>query len=239
MKEFLEPAFQPIVDLRTGDVEYYETLARIRDDQTDSGHVTLIHLAERYRFIHLLDLAMLELASDAAIRHGRRIGTNVSALTIEAHLPQVMARLVALGSVRQGLVLEITETVPVHDARKVAFFIAAARELGCRIAIDDFGIDGGHFTAALVRFLQPDFLKLDGSVLARAVQSGDHRPLKQATALAHSVGVPVIAEFVDSAEKIELLALIGIRFGQGCFLGQAVRNVFTQGAVASAESLIN
>lgn len=166
MKELLETAFQPIVDLATGEIEYYEALARIRDDPTDSGHVTLIQLAERHRFIHLLDLAILDLAVEAATREKQRIAVNFSALTIEANFHQAIDRLKSLGTVCRELVLEITETVPIHDPSKVAAFIGTARELGCRVALDDFGNDGSHFTANLVRFLRPDYLKLDGSILA-------------------------------------------------------------------------
>lgn len=239
MKELLEPAFQAVVDLTTGDVEYYEALARIRQDPTDLGHLTLIQLAERHHFIHLVDLAILDLAAEAAAREGRRIAVNVSALTIEAHFQQVIARLDTLGAVRDGLVLEITETTPVNDPRKMAIFIGAAREMGCRVALDDFGNGGSHFTPGLVRFLQPDFLKLDGSLLAQAVQSGDHRALKHATALAQSVGADVIAEFVDSDEKIELLTRLGVRCGQGWALGRPTRNAFVPATLMTTEAVVD
>lgn len=241
MKELLEPAFQPIVDLATGAVEYYEALARIRDDQTDSGHLTLIELAERLRFIHLVDLTILDQAAEAAAHEKQRIAVNLSALTVEVNSHQVITRLEQLGIVRQGLVLEITETAPIRDPKKVATFIATTRELGCRVALDDFGNydSRSHFTANLVRFLRPDFLKLDGSILSRAADSGDHRSLKQAVMLAQSIGADVIAEFVDSEEKIELLTRLGVRYGQGWAIGEPARNAFVPVAAQHAASLVN
>lgn len=226
MKDLLEPAFQPIVDLTTGEVAHYEALARIRRDPTDTGHGKLIQLAERHHFIHLVDLAILELAAEAAVREGQRIAANFSALTIEVNLHQVIAQLGELGAIRDGLVVEITETVPVRDRRKVAYFIEAVREMGCRVALDDFGNGYGHFSEDLVRFLRPDFLKIDGTILGRAERSGDHRGLKHATALAGNIGAQVIAEFVDSVAKRELLHEFGVRYAQGWMFGCPLRNSF-------------
>jgi EAL domain-containing protein (putative c-di-GMP-specific phosphodiesterase class I) len=241
MKELLEPAFQPIAELATGAIEYYEALARIRDDPVDSGHVTLIELAERHQFIHLLDLAILDQAAEAAAREKQRIAVNFSVITIEARYRQVVARLARLGDACRGMVVEITETAPIHDPQKVALFIAAVREFGCRVALDDYGnTDGhGHFTANLVRFLRPDFLKLDGSILARATSSGDHHALQQAISLAESVDAEVIAEFVDSAEKIELLTLLGVRYGQGWAIGRPTRNTFVPATEQYGATLIS
>lgn len=233
MKDLLEPAFQPIVDLLTGEVAHYEALARIKHDPTDSGHVKLIQLAERYHFIHQLDLAVLELAAEAATRAGQQIAANFSALTIEVNLHQVITQLRKTGEVCDGLVLEITETVPIRDRRKVAYFIEAVREMGCRVALDDFGNGYGHFTEDLVRFLRPDFLKLDGTILGRAERSGDHRGLRHATALAGNIGAHVIAEFVDSEDKIELLKKYGVRFGQGWAFGRPTRSAFKPAALSA------
>ena len=227
MKELLEPAFQPVIDLVNGEVAYYEALARIRGDATDSGHVTLIELAEQCQFIHLLDLTILGQAIDAGVPEGQRIAVNFSAVTIEQHFHEVVAHLARLGAGCQDLVVEITETAPIRDPRKVAVFIEAARELGCQVALDDFGNGAGHFTPALVQFLRPDFLKLDGSILADAARTGDHGELHDALALARSVNAEVIAEYVDSEEKIELLARIGVRYGQGWVLGRPTRGIFS------------
>jgi EAL domain-containing protein (putative c-di-GMP-specific phosphodiesterase class I) len=227
MKELLEPAFQPVVDLVSGEVAYYEALARIRGDATDLGHVTLIELAERCQFIHLLDLTILGQAIDAGVPEGQRIAVNFSAVTIERHFHQVVAHLATLGVGCRDLVVEITETAPIRDRRKVAVFIGAARELGCKVALDDFGNGAGHFTPVLVQFLRPDFLKLDGSILANAVRSGDHRELHEALSLAQSVNAEVIAEYVDSEEKIALLTRIGVRYGQGWALGRPTRGAFS------------
>ena len=239
MNELLEPAFQPVVELATGTIEYYEALARLQSDPTDQGHVALIQLAERHHFIHLLDLVILNLATEAATRAKRRIGVNLSVLTIESHFSQIIDRLDALGAIRHGLILEITETVPMHDLRKIAIFIGSAREIGCQVTLDDFGIDGSHFTPGVVRFLRPDFLKLDGSMLTRAIHSRDLRPLHRATALAESIGAEVIAEFVDSEEKIDLLTRLGVRYGQGWSLGRPTRNAFLSAAAPTPEILLH
>lgn len=226
MKDLLEPAFQPIVDLTTGEVAHYEALARIKRVPTNAGHAKLIQLAERHHFIHLVDLAILDLAAEAAARAGQRIAVNFSALTVEVNLHQVIAHLGKLGAVREGLVIEITETVPVRDRRKAAYFIEAVREMGCSVAVDDFGNGCGHFTEDLVRFLRPDFLKIDGAILNHAVQSGDHRGMQHATSVARNIGAHVIAEFVDSGEKLALLNRLGVGLAQGWSIGQPARSEF-------------
>lgn len=238
MKDLLEPAFQPIVDLTTGRVEYYEALARIRQDPTNSGHVKLIELAEQHHFIHRVDLAILDLAADAAALEGQRIGVNFSPLTIEDNFQQAIAQLDQLRPVREAVTVEITETVPVRDRQKVAYFIEAVRGMGCRVALDDFGTGYNHLTEDLVRFLRPDYLKLDGSILARAEQLGDYQCLSQAVALAQDIGAHVIAEVVDSEEKVELLMTYGVRYGQGWAFGRPVRSAFLPVTTATRESLM-
>lgn len=223
MKNMLEPAYQPIFDLQAESISHYEALARIRLDETDRGHGALIDLAERHKFIQHVDLAMLALVLEAALEHDQDVAVNVSPFTVHVAMESVARMLATYGQLAGRLIIEITETYPVQDVGRLRRFMAVARESGARVALDDYGNGRGCFTEALVRELEPDFLKLDGAVLKRAIFFGDTRELALASEMARSFGAELIAEFVDSPEEVEYLRAAGVRYAQGAAYGMPCR----------------
>lgn len=223
MKKLLEPAYQPIYDLQRGEVSHYEALARIRGDETDRGHGPLIELAERHHFIDRVDLTMFELVLDAAAHHEHVIAVNLSPFTVHKALHDVMTLLDAHRHLAHRLILEITETLPVRDVERMRQFIALVHQYGGRVAFDDYGNGKGCFTEDLVLELRPDFLKLDGTVLKRAVFFDDTRELELAVAMVRRFSGHLIAEFVDSTAKIEYLRSVGVRYAQGAAYGMPRR----------------
>lgn len=221
MKETLQAAYQPIVDIQSGHgtVAHYEALARIRNDATGNGHSALIQVAERFEFIHRLDLAMVELVLKDMECGVDTIALNVSPFTIEHAIDELFRLLVKHRHLVGRLIVEITESLPVHDVKRIRYFMDVVRKYGGRIALDDFGNGKGCFTEDLVRVLQPDYLKLDGAVLERALFFGDVRELAIACELAKSFGGEMIAEFVDSPQKIAYLRAAGVRYAQGAAFG--------------------
>lgn len=222
MKSILVPALQPIQDIVNCRISHYEALTRLRNNDTANGHWPLIRLAEQYRFIGYIDLAMLEMVLDL-LRDTRDtvVAVNVSAVTIESRFADFFVILDGAPEIIDRLVIEITETSPIRDIERVLCFVAEVRARGCKVALDDFGNKAGCISVEVVEAVKPDFLKLDRDILSAALNGGEH--LVEAVALAAAVGARVVAEFVDSHEKVELLIAAGVRYAQGQVFGMPER----------------
>jgi EAL domain-containing protein (putative c-di-GMP-specific phosphodiesterase class I) len=110
--------------------------------------------------------------------------------------------------------LEITETSAVRDLDDAQQFIAAARGLGCRLALDDFG--AGFCSFAYLRRLDVDYFKIDGSFVRDLESSALSLSIVRSIAeIARSIDKRTIAEFVENDGVRERLARLGVDYGQG------------------------
>jgi diguanylate cyclase (GGDEF)-like protein len=121
----------------------------------------------------------------------------------------------ARSSVPPGKIcLEITETSAVRDLNDAQQFIAAARGLGCRLALDDFG--AGFCSFAYLRRLEVDYFKIDGSFVRDLESSALSLSIVRSIAeIARSIDKQTIAEFVETDEVRQRLAQLGVDYGQG------------------------
>lgn len=226
MKNLIESAFQPILDIASAKISHYEALTRIRLDPTNTGHGKLIQLAEKHHFIHEIDLAILDIAVRRAMAHNLSVAVNLSPLTIELCSDEILETIEGYGGFGRNIILEITESLPIRNRKKLHYFINAVKGMGCKIAFDDYGNGFGHFTEEMVKEFKPNFLKLDGVILSRADLKQDFRGIEHACELAYSIGAEIIAEYVDSVAKLQILQHFNIRYAQGFLVGRAARSSF-------------
>lgn len=110
--------------------------------------------------------------------------------------------------------LEITETSAVRDLDDAQQFIAAARGLGCRLALDDFG--AGFCSFAYLRRLDVDYFKIDGGFIRDLESSALSLSIVRSIAeIARSIDKHTIAEFVENDVIRERLTALGVDYGQG------------------------
>ncbi|MDH0342038.1 EAL domain-containing protein [Chromobacterium haemolyticum] len=214
MHKVVVPVFQPIVEIETGGVSHYEALARAREGS--AGHVRLIELGEHYGFIDLIDMAMMEKVF--RLLHDQPnavLAVNVSVGTIEQSCSDVLSLVFKNMDLVRRLVFEITETVEIRDMGRISRFVQAVRLLNARVAIDDFG--AGFFTLPLVREIQPEFLKLSCNLVADMNRTADE--ILRLKEQIRGYGGEIIAEHVDSHEKLNTLRRLGVRYAQGYLLG--------------------
>lgn len=205
-------ALQPIFDLENeGEVSFFESALRITRTSDPQFHVRLIALAEDLGFIHHIDLHVLALTVEMLRRHsGMHASVNVSQRTILEDGQQYIRKL-ASSQVCDRLIVEITESTEIPTAW-VAAFAAGVREIGCRLAIDDF--ETGFADDILVRAVKPDLIKVvvDDTTLRLRER------IIRTTVLAKEVGAAVVGERIDSEEKVELMKRLGVRYLQGYLL---------------------
>jgi len=120
----------------------------------------------------------------------------------------------------QSLCFEITETAAIDNMSTATQFIKRLRKLGCKFALDDFG--SGLSSFSYLKTMPVDYLKIDGSFIRDIC----HDPIDLAFVESiHRIGemmnIEIIAEYVESAEILEKIGEIGIRYAQGYQCGKA------------------
>ncbi len=214
---------QPILNIATGHVRRAEALLRMRDP---NGQLILpdsfIPIAEETGQIEAIDHWVLAHAIELMQHHPElSLSVNLSANALQdpSLRPDVERLLSVHGVQASKLTLEITETVAIGSLRSATRLMHDIRAIGCRFALDDFG--SGFASYAYLRELPVDDVKIDGAFIRNIANSKEDQIFVRAvTKMAHGMGKTVIAEFVENAEIIRVLADIGVDFAQGYHIGR-------------------
>ncbi|MEX2648827.1 MAG: GGDEF and EAL domain-containing protein [Alphaproteobacteria bacterium] len=216
-------AFQPVIDGATGRIAFHECLLRpaAASGLADNAG-PLVRAAERIGLVrqidrHVLDLVVRELEDDPDLV----LSLNVSGLTTADQA--WLRRLVALArqdpALPSRLLVEITETAAIRDLDACARFVASLRDLGCRVALDDFG--AGHTSFRTLKALAIDMVKIDGSfVTGLAHQPTDVAFVRALADLAQTCGKATVAECVEDAATARVLKDCGVDYLQGFLYGR-------------------
>ncbi len=180
-------------------------------------------VAERFGLAARLDRWIVRAAltrHGAAMRSGAiSLDFNLSAQTLSD--PQlwdfVDAAIAESGAPPSAIGFEITETAAVTNFEAAEKFVRRARERHCRVSLDDFG--AGMSSFEYLRRFPIDAIKIDGSFVEHIATSHFDREIVAAIArIARSVGAAVVAEKVEERSALEILASMGVAYGQGYFL---------------------
>ena len=220
---FLE--FQPILRIADSHVAYYECLLRMRNED---GSVSLpgsfIPVAERSGLIHRIDRYVLRhaIATLRATDPARvSLSLNLSGRVVgdPELLPLLRTLLQESGVDPARLLIEITETAALADIQSAEQLLGNIRQLGCRTALDDFGV--GFSSFFYLKELPVDVVKIDGSFIQHLARSGDDRIIVKAMAeVARGLGKKTVAEFVEDGESLRMLGELQVDFAQGYFVGR-------------------
>ena len=221
--------YQPIYQLPGGRVSGVEAL--VRWERPGLGLVPpaqFIGVAEEIGAIFEIGTWVLEEACDQAIRWQRdhdvadlSMSVNVSTRQLghAGFVDAVAAALARTGLDPALLVLEITESVLVDDAVQAEAVLRDLKALGVRLALDDFGT--GHSSLVYLLRFPIDVLKVDRSFVHEMAVTGDGSTIVGSViALAHGLGMTVVAEGVETAEHLEALARLGCDHAQGFHLAR-------------------
>jgi EAL domain-containing protein (putative c-di-GMP-specific phosphodiesterase class I) len=220
----IELAYEPVVETKSRKTAFYECLMRVRRPDGRIAHANeIIPVAERVGLMRMLDYRVLELVvTELAAAPGLIASVNVSpASTVDPDWWSGLgAMLRANSSAAARLIIEITETAAIHDVDDARGFVTRVKDLGCRIAIDDFG--AGHTSFRNLRKLGVDIVKIDGAFVQNIVKSSDDRAFVQTLVdLSRRLGLKTVAEWVQDEEAARLLADWGCDYLQGALLGLA------------------
>jgi EAL domain-containing protein (putative c-di-GMP-specific phosphodiesterase class I) len=120
------------------------------------------------------------------------------------------------------LCFEITETSAIENLDEAIALMNAMRAMGCRFALDDFGV--GMSSLTYLKRLPVDYVKIDGSfVRDMLTDKADWTTVEMIKQISQLAGRKTIAEFVENAEILAALGTIGVDYAQGYFIGHPMR----------------
>ena len=221
--------FQPVVSIATGDTSHHEVLLRLKmEDGQLVGPDMFLPAAVRFGLMAEIDAWMIRNALKAhaeyrEVQPDLRLAVNLSANAFETEDLSgfVTSQLEANGVKPQSIVFEITENLAVRHLAHVEKQISALREMGCEVALDDFG--KGYSSLGYLQQLQVDYIKIDGSFIRNLVKNPvDQKMVKLIAEIGREAGMRTIAEYVQSAEAFSLLAELDVDFAQGYYVGKPV-----------------
>ncbi len=224
-QEQIWPAFQPVVDIRSGKIASFEILARWRDSSVgEISPATFISHLERHGLIDLLSDALVSRACrEAAAWPGQfSLAFNISPVQL-AHddFPQRLAKIVAdTGFPLNRVELEVTEATLVANEEQAFKILREVNDLGVRIGIDDFGT--GYSNLARLESFPFDKLKIDARFIRDLHENtAKRRIVGSVIGLGQSLGITVVAEGIETAAEESILRDFGCDLGQGWLYAKA------------------
>jgi diguanylate cyclase (GGDEF)-like protein len=218
-------AYQPIVSAKTRKIVHHECLLRmIKPDGTAVSAAQFIPAAEQLGLVRLVDRHALEMTIAKLYAQPKAsLAVNVSGTTASdpSWLQSFVTYVRANHQVAARMIVELTETAAFNDFEGVAQFVSNLREMGCRVAIDDFG--AGFTSFRNLQMLHVDMVKIDGSYVKGLVQSPDNQIfVRTLIDLAKNFNLKTVAEWVGSDEEAALLESFGVDYFQGFHFGEPV-----------------
>jgi EAL domain-containing protein (putative c-di-GMP-specific phosphodiesterase class I) len=214
--------FQPIVNNQTEQIEKYESLVRLVDeDGSIISPYFFLDIAKEGQYYSDITAIVLQNSFNALQNTTMNISINLSALDIEKYSTrEELYRLLNLyQDDANRVVFELLEDENVHDMEVIKEFIAKVKSIGVKIAIDDFGAGYSNFERLLE--YQPDILKIDGSLI-KNIETSEYSlaVVKTIVTFAKSQNIKTIAEYAENKEIFEILKSLDIDYSQGYYFGK-------------------
>lgn len=225
---------QRITALQPGDdQEHYEILLRLVDED---GKIVLpnafLPTAERHGLMGEIDqwviqtfFAKYQKFCQKVTEYSRlshcfyAINLSGSSLSNDRFLSFLQKQLLRYNIAPQTICFEITETMAISNLTQATQFIQSLKKLGCRFALDDFGV--GMSSLAYLKALPVDYLKIDGCFVKNLVHDPVDRAMVECcNRIAHVMNIKTIAEFVEDPITLEQLRELGIDYAQGYGIAQ-------------------
>jgi diguanylate cyclase (GGDEF)-like protein/PAS domain S-box-containing protein len=230
--------YQPIVELKSGRICALEALARWPETWAYIAPQDFIAVAEQTGLIRPLGLHVLRTALDALAEWRRagliceqvRISVNVSGCQLDdADLPQKVRQALSRAAVNaDALVLEITESTLMQDPDRMPTMVTKLCETGVGLHLDDYGT--GYSSLSALHRYPVQSLKIDRSFIA----SIDHETwdsdviVRSTIALAHNLGLSVVAEGIETTPQLRRLQSFGCEYGQGYLFAKPLSHSDTE-----------
>lgn len=222
---------QKIASFDEGVPSHYEILLGV-DEKLVPSHTTqsFVVMAEQTGLIHELDAWVLQSVLEwmegnrtgLATLSGLSVNLSGDSLTKTEHVNAMVRMLSRYPHLASKIILEVTETAAIDNLDVAVRSLRKLRKLGCRVALDDFG--SGYSSYGYIRSLPLDYLKIDGTYINNILTDKTDQALTASMVdVAHTLGLKVIAEYVDSEAIYFWLKALGVDYVQGYWVHKPER----------------
>jgi len=225
-KNNIIPVFQPIVN-KDAKIQKYEILMRLKRYENSQEKLIspffFLETAIKTKLYPDLTKIMIVKSFKVIAKHKEKFSFNLSFEDINNKvIMKFLKNHIKKLNVGNRLILEIVESENVKDYEMVKNFIKEFKELGVEIAIDDFGAGFSNYMHILE--LEPDYLKIDGSLIKNIDTSKkSYLFVKSIANLCKSLGIKTIAEFIHKKEVFEVCKSLGIDQYQGFYFSEPIK----------------
>ncbi|MBI5659452.1 MAG: EAL domain-containing protein [Nitrosomonadales bacterium] len=222
----IEAFLQPIVEVKSGAVVAFESLARIRNGGTYITAGEFIEVAEELGMAKELDRlvfhkALSRLKTIVQSSPETKMFFNLSARSFadSAWMRSIPDMVQQQGIACSSVVLEITEREALPHLNQVKAIIDELRLSKIAFALDDFG--SGFSSFMYLKYLAVDYVKIEGSFVRQiAMDDRDRIMVQHIHQMAREFGLKTVAEFVEDEETAKMLEIMGVDYAQGYYYGR-------------------
>ena len=226
-KKYIVPYFQPIINNKTSQIEKYECLARIVDDDGDvQTPLNFIDIAEMTGMIPDITRIMIDKSFQVFQNNSYEFSINISEYDLnDGYLASYLQEKLEQYNIDASrVVLEVLEGISAVGAKNSLEQLMNLKDKGFAIAIDDFGVQNSNFER--VHSMHVDFIKIDGSFIKNIYNNEkSYTVAKTISEFGKSIGAKIIAEYVHSKEVQDIVLKLGIDYSQGYYFSKPLKTL--------------
>lgn len=225
VKDNIEVYFQPLINNKTLKVDKYECLVRLIDDE---GKVVtpffFLDISKKSNQYTKLTKIVIEKSFKKFENLPFDFSVNISYEDIEnPDFLVFIKEMLKEFNVAKRVIFEILEDQNIKNYDVLITFIEEVKELGCKVAIDDFGSGYSNFEHLLK--MNIDYLKIDASLIKNiATDENSYKITKTIVEFAKSLNLETIAEYVENKQIFELTKELGVTYSQGYYFSPPIAN---------------
>ncbi|WP_457746607.1 EAL domain-containing protein [Sulfurimonas sp.] len=218
----IEPYFQPIYNIEKNVIDKFEVLARGFYNGNVIAPINFLESAKRLGLITTITKMMINKSFAFFQQNDYQFSINITDRDlVEDYLQDFLEKKLKKYSIDpQRLTLEILENVTISlDHEEITERLARIKDLGIKIAVDDFGVENSNFSRLVE--LDFDYIKLDGLFIKNLdVNSKDIIVVKAIVQLAKALNIQTVAEFVENETIYKIVKECGVDYAQGYHIGK-------------------
>jgi len=214
------PYFQPIYNNRTSKIEKYECLVRLLKENEVISPFQFLEVAEKTGLLTLITKTMLEKSAEVFANNDFSFSINITKHDLQdENFSDYVASVLDKHNIKaERLVLEILENNSLDSIANSKENLTRLHNLGCKIALDDFGAQCQNFANMLD--LQMDFIKIDGYFIKNLKEEIPRNMVDSMVYFANKMGIDLVAEFVCDEEIFNIVNEFDIKYSQGYYLSE-------------------
>jgi len=226
LNDKIVPFFQPIVNNQTKEIEKYECLVRLIDEEDKIiSPYFFLEIAKHSKLYESITKIMIKKSFQAFSNSNYEFSINLSIEDIiDYSLFGYIKNMLNIYPLANRVCFELLETEKIENYQVIADFVSEVRALGCKVSIDDFGSGYSNFSHLLN--LDFDYLKIDASLI-KDIHNDKNKQIivKTIVTFAQELGIKTIGEYVESKEIYDYITSMGITYSQGYYFSEPVAKV--------------